>query len=94
MLYGLLPGLYDDLSVRLSATAIPLHSLRDRLASVPDTPIGAPVPRTVEIHNPEEGQVEVSIRALRADTYRQVEEAKWQAIYDVSGEGGSQCTLG
>lgn len=86
MLYALLPGLYYDLSERLSATDIPLHSLRDRLASVPDTPIGAPVPRTVDIHDPEEGQVEVSIRALRADAYRHVEEAKWQALYDVSVE--------
>ena len=93
MLYGLLPGLYHDLSERLSATSIPLHSLRDRLASVPDTPIGAPVPRTVEIQNPEEGQMEVSIRALRADTYRQVEEAKWLAIYDVSVECWSCWTL-
>lgn len=84
-LYSLLPTLHHQLAEKLEASHLPLLVARDSLAYVPIPDIGQPVPAIMQAKGSEgeEGTAqEVSIRAFRADAYRQVEAEKWQAFYE------------
>lgn len=68
---------------------MPLLVARDSLAYVPIPDIGQSIPAIMQVKGLEEGEgtaEEVSIRAFRADTYRQVEAEKWHAFHEVSAE--------